>query len=168
MKASATLPYPALLLDTNVWLNNAFSHRCGHAAASELVMFAAKKDVPLLYAPHSLKDVFYLAELEIKRAQRQLGNPTEQERAAARELAWGIIGNIQELACAVGCDESDVWLSSKLKSVHGDFEDNLLLVAAARAQGCYLVTEDERLRAHAHVPCANAATMLRLLENNLA
>ena len=38
-----------------------------------------------------------------------------------------------------------------MRSVHGDFEDNLVLAAAERANATYLVTNDEQLIKHAPV-----------------
>lgn len=46
-----------------------------------------------------------------------------------------------------------------MKSVHNDFEDNLILAAARRADVDFLVTEDKKLIVHANVVAKNIEDM---------
>lgn len=102
----------------------------------------------LLYPVHIIPDVFYLAFIDAKRLLRGQGSD-ELVAKAARSTAWEYVNGMQEIATAVGADNSDVWLASKWESLHGDIEDNLVLAAAKRAQADYVVTSDRQLLSHA-------------------
>lgn len=135
-----------ILLDTNIWLDNYIDSRPGSAAARDVLAHARACNIQLLYAVTTIRDVFYLVASNFKRALRDEGIPIgEAEATVARQLGWSCIENMRALACAVGADESDVWLASKYRSLHGDFEDDLILAAAQRASVDALVTNDVRL-----------------------
>ena len=102
----------------------------------------------LLYPVHIIPDVFYLAFIDVKRLLCGQGSD-ELVAKAARSTAWEYVNGMQEIATAVGADNSDVWLASKWESLHGDIEDNLVLAAAKRAQADYVVTSDRQLWSHA-------------------
>ena len=102
----------------------------------------------LLYPVHIIPDVFYLAFIDVKRLLCGQGSD-ELVAKAARSTAWEYVNGMQEIATAVGADNSDVWLASKWESLHGDIEDNLVLAAAKRAQADYVVTSDRKLLSHA-------------------
>ena len=102
----------------------------------------------LLYPVHIIPDVFYLAFIDVKRLLCGQGSD-ELVAKAARSTAWEYVNGMQEIATAVGADNSDVWLASKWESLHGDIEDNLVLAAAKRAQADYVVTSDRQLLSHA-------------------
>lgn len=137
-----------LLLDTNVWLDAFLPERVPKSAAQKLIALALRRNVELLYPVHIVPDVFYLAFIDIKRLLRGQG-PDELIAQAARTTAWEYVNGMREVASAVGADNSDVWLASKLEALHGDIEDNLVLAAAKRARADYLVTSDRRLLSHA-------------------
>jgi predicted nucleic acid-binding protein len=51
-----------------------------------------------------------------------------------------------------------------LRTVHADFEDNLLLAVAKKCRADVLVTEDAALRAHAPLRTASIEEAIALLE----
>lgn len=165
---SPSFTIQALLLDTNIWLDNYNATRPHSEDARELINYAIAHDIPLLYSPLSLKDVFFITTLTLKRQLRDACSTdsaiSESHAQAAKEFAWGCVSNMQEIATAVGLDESDIWLAKKYQSVHDDLEDDLILAAANRAARCYLVTEDERLRNNAPIPALSSKAMLSLLK----
>ena len=61
-KGVAVSAAPKLLVDTNVWLDGLLPRRPGHEAARKFFDFAGQREVPLLYAATTAKDVFFLAE----------------------------------------------------------------------------------------------------------
>jgi predicted nucleic acid-binding protein len=67
---------------------------------------------------------------------------------------------MRDFATAVGVDEADLWLASKYRSVSSDFEDNVLIAAAQRANADYLVTWDAALL---RTPIVRTATPLEML-----
>ena len=156
-----------LLLDTNVWVDFFEGARAGHAAARRLIERAGERGASLLYAASSAKDVFYLVACAVKADCRRAsgGSLTHEQTFAATELAWGCLDNMAELATAIGCDQSDVWLARKRKRLHHDFEDNLVLSAAERAHVDLLVTNDDQMRRHAPVAAMGVADALAYLES---
>lgn len=70
-----------------------------------------------------------------------------------------------EIATAVGCDQSDVWLARKRRRLHGDFEDNLVLSAADRAKADLFVTNDEQLLRHAPVAAMGVRDAVAYLQS---
>lgn len=142
----------SLFLDSNVWLDYFVSKRPGHEDAVRLIGKACEKDIALLCTSAVLKDVFYLLGALYKREERALsGSLSHAAAAAVDEAIWGCIRSLSEMATVVGSDAVDVWIALKLRAVHGDFEDDLVIAAAQRAKATYLVTSDERLIRHAPV-----------------
>lgn len=154
-----------LLLDTNVWLDSYLPNRARKEVATALISFAYERSLPLLYPAVALKDVFYLTAAAVKYdIRQQKGELTSCDAAAAAEIAWACVNNMREIATAVGADESDAWLACKLRSVHADLEDNLVIAAAQRANATYLVTNDEALIKHAPVAALTPSDALAMLQ----
>ena len=77
---------------------------------------------------------------------------------AATSTAWACVEHMAELAMVVPCDHTDVWMATKLRKLHSDYEDNLVIAAALRGKADLLVTYDKQLRAHATVAVADPAS----------
>lgn len=118
----------------------------------------------LVYPAGSAKDVFYVLAHEFRRmAVAANGELGEAEAVAVREVVWGCVDNMCELATAVGVDEADVWLARKQRKLTDDLEDNLVLAAARRARADYLVTGDRALIQHSTVAALTPEDMLAVL-----
>ena len=153
-----------LLLDTNVWLDYLMPDRAGHSEAFRLVDFAARTEMPLLIAAHSLKDLYYLFWQIGKARNRDEGKLTpEAASESAREAAWAATALIAEHATVIGSDASDAWLALKLKGAHLDYEDDLVIAAALRAEPRFLVTSDRTLIAHSPVATVTPGDALHYL-----
>lgn len=162
MSASGT----KLLVDTNVWLDVLLPQRTGHAPARELFDFAIQRDIPLLYAATSAKDVFFLTSGILKQeAHRRETLLSEACYKAIAQIAWQCLESMAEVGFAVGCDESDLWLARKHQSIHGDFEDDLIIAAALRADANFVVTRDKSFLAHCPVAALCPADMLAYLRS---
>ena len=158
-----------LLLDTNVWLDYYLPWRSGYTAARQLIVSAFEQNQTLAYAVPSIKDVFYITAAEHKRAERAaVGTLSASAAQAATVAAWGCVNNMQEIACAVSLDHTDVWTASKQRILHGDFEDDLIIAAALRGRVDYLVTNDEELLRHCPAAALNVSDMCKLLEMRLS
>lgn len=70
---------------------------------------------------------------------------------AATSLAWDCLDVLSQLATPVPCDLSDIWMASKQRNLHSDYEDDLIIAAAMRSQADLLVTNDVKLCSHAPV-----------------
>lgn len=154
-----------LLLDTNVWLDYFLGWRDMSPTSRRLVELALNQDCTLAYAVSSVKDVYYIVASEHKRLERAAeGSLGKGAVAAANAAAWGCVNALQEMACAVPLDHTDVWMASKQRVLHADFEDDLFIAAALRAKADYLVTNDERLLRHCPVAALDARDMVALLQ----
>lgn len=139
----------SFLLDTCIWLDAFNARHPGSKDANTLIDSALARHTPLLYAMTSLKDVFYIIGLELKRAERaKRGTITKSAAAAIKEVAWGCVQNMLESGTPIALDYSDAWLAMKLKPLHDDLEDDLLIAALKRANAHYLVTTDQQLITH--------------------
>ena len=155
-----------LLLDTNVWISYYLGSRKDSVLAKRLLNLAVENDVQLAYAVTTAKDLFYLLAADCKRTFRaERGELTEDAAAAANELAWACVHHLSELAIAVPCDHTDVWMAHRQRRLHGDFEDDLVIAAAMRAKADLLVTSDESLLRHAPVAAVDVPDAIKYLED---
>ena len=159
-----------LLVDTNVWLDYFLARTPGHREAAELVGAAAGSEAVALYTSSlSTKDIAYLLERDMKAGARAAGvEVTEQVAAAAREAAWGCVRLVTERSLIVPVGHSEVLQAFALKAAHDDFEDDLLLGSAYRAEVDYVVTYDARLAQRSPVPCASVGEALEIVRRALA
>ncbi len=153
-------------IDTNVWLDYFIASRRGHAAAVAFIKLALREGVALLYTVATSKDLYFLVEREAKRLLREQHGAalSEQDAHVARDTAWDALLAMRSLACAVGCDEADVELACKHRALHSDYEDDLLIAAALRADAMALVTGDEQLLRHCPVAAMDATDARSWLE----
>ena len=154
-----------LLLDTNVWIDYFSPWRQGHELACALLATSVEHGIDLLFAVSSSKDVYYQVQMSYKLlAKRCDGALTEERAVAARETAWGCVRWMGEVANPVGCDMSDMWLAQKHKTIHADYEDDLVIAAAIRSKATQLVTNDRSLIIHAPVSALSVEGALAYVE----
>lgn len=153
-----------LVVDTNIWLDAFFGWREGHADADRLIAYACEHGIKLAFAVTTVKDVFYLASSDLKwHARQEHGELTDSMALACTETAWAIVSNMCEIGVPIGVDIADVWLAHKLRPVHNDLEDNLVIAAAERSDASCIVTSDRQLLANPHVHALTASQMLEHL-----
>ena len=154
-----------VLCDTGVWLDYFLGNRVRHEMACRLVDTCEREGVSLLVSPASLNDFYHLCQLELRQATlKATGAITEEQAAAAHDVAWADLENLSEIATVVTADASDVWLARTHRYVHGDFEDDLVVAAAQRAKADYLITNDEQLLRHAPVAALSVEDAVKVLE----
>lgn len=154
-----------LLLDTNVWIENYLGERSDLTESRQLIDFCLDRQIALLVSIPSLKDIYYDISRYLKAKARNEGvEVTEAFAASAEQLAWSSIRNLMEQATAVPVDLSDLWEARCFYELHHDFEDDLVLAAARRANADFLVTSDKKLLTKAIVPTLSPADMLTLLK----
>lgn len=152
-----------IVVDTNVWMDYLIGERKGNKAALEFFIEAARLEAPLVIAPHSMSDVFFLFQQHLKAKNRLDGKlPPERAAATARLAAWAAVDFIMEMATVGPSDHMDALMASKHRGLHGDYEDNLVISCAMRTDARLLVTNDEKLIKHSPVPtlCAEDARKL--------
>lgn len=146
-----------IVVDTNIWMDYLFGHRAGNEAARRFLVRAKQEDVSLVVAPHSLSDVFFLVRSELKMGDDlEWSDGPAADSASARSAAWSVVDFILQLATVGPSDHMDALKAYGRRSVHGDYEDNLVVSCAERCKARLLVTNDEKLIKHASVPAMTA------------
>lgn len=143
----------SIVLDTCILLDNYLGERNSASHSRELIDFCLDEGIALLYSASSVGNVAYVIEQTLKAQARKSEVLIDEDiSAAVKCAAFACIDNLQQIATAVGVDDSDIWLARKYEKLHEDIEDNLVLAAVERAKADFLVTNDEKLIRHA--PCA--------------
>lgn len=129
-----------VMLDTNVLLGYYLGREPGCKAATELLSILYQRETVPYASSLSLKDLFYLLSMTLKRMARQgTGGPlSESDAAAARRIAWTCVR----------------------KTIGGCLQ----FAAAREVKVDYLVTSDENLVLHAPVACLAPKDALKILE----
>ncbi|MDO4404696.1 MAG: PIN domain-containing protein [Atopobiaceae bacterium] len=154
-----------VLIDTNVWIDKYLMDRKLSGVSKSLLTLCIDDDIAVLYPLRSLHDVFWQVARDVERWVRQsYGDVSEQWAHVVNERAWDCINNMMEVGTPVGADGSDVWVAQHLREIHPDFEDNMVLAAAERAQVDYLVTSDTKLIQKATVAALTPQDMLVVLK----
>ena len=155
----------AVVVDVNVWLDYLFGNRPGNKAACRFFTCAAQRGISLVIPPHSLSNLFYLVQSELKRANREDGKQTPQRAAeTAKATAWSVVDFVMDMATVGPSDQADALIASKYRGVHGDYEDNLVIACTQRTKARLLVTNDEKLIMHSPVTAMRAEDAARILE----
>ena len=142
------------LLDTNVWLDYFLDRSALHERAVDFVCAAVAGDAALLTALPSVKDCYFLVQLELKRMERAAnGSISESAASAINAVAWSCVSSMRKLSLIVPSAENDMIEALIMRDLHQDFEDNLVAAAALHAKADYLVSSDKQLIAHQPVPC---------------
>ncbi|WP_283169803.1 type II toxin-antitoxin system VapC family toxin [Curtanaerobium respiraculi] len=155
-----------LVFDTNVWLDIFLSSRSGHASSLAAFDVAAAQGSMVLCSFSSLKDTYCLVRSILKRQARDEGELTEADALAIDRIAWSCVDYMIQHANPIGADLSGAWIASKLRSMHGDFGDDLVIAAVQRAKADYLVTNDEKLLSHAPVAAISVSDAFSLLNSH--
>ena len=154
-----------VVVDTNVWLDYLFGARPGNKAAMYMLSQARRIDASLVIPPHCLSTVFFLFQQELKAKNRKDGKLSpEQAALSAREAAWSAVDLIMEFAAVGPSDHADALMAVKHRSLHGDFEDNLVISCAMRTNARLLVTNDVKLLRHSPIAAMNAKDAGKLFE----
>ena len=155
---------PALLLDTNVWVDLQLPGENSDDVRS-FFHAAWRHEARLGIAAHSLKDVFTIIERRIKQLENnERKMDPEHAGPAARAAAWAAVGHIIERAEVVGSDYMDAHLAVKDRVFHDFYEDNLVVSAARRMEADLLVTSDRSLLKHAPVASLTPARAVEWME----
>lgn len=153
-----------IVVDTNVWLDYLLGYRSNHQSAKAFIVEARRQDLPLVIPAHSMKDIFFLVQQQLKAANRIDGKQSPEAAAqSARAVAWASVDLIMELAAVGPSDQGDAWIASRQRNVHDDYEDNLVVACAMHLDARLLVTNDKLLIKHASVPALDAQHALQLI-----
>ena len=154
----------SLFLDTNVWISYVLAQEPYAQAVHRLVELAGKNGVTLVYAPSTLKDVFYIVPRSLRRDAIAAG--TYEEGISFKPAAWGCVKKITEIAVAAPQSLVECELAYSLRNIHYDYEDNLVFAAAETCNADYVVTTDEAFLKHYAPACITPEQAAHLIEVN--
>ena len=153
-----------ILLDTNVFVDYYLGREPGCSACTSIIDLAYDKHV-LYAAALTLKDTYYLVGATLKRLQRvEQGALSQSDAQACNQIAWSCVRHAMDVVTVVNTGRKECLDAFVLRSVHDDFEDNLIAASARSAQADFIVTGDERLLAHSPVAALAPQDMVRLLQ----
>lgn len=154
-----------LILDTNVILDCYFPDRSTASQSISAVDAAIAHGATLLYTAAQAKDIFFLSGHILKSLEKaENGKLSDDSAKAINCICWDMLENLDSFAAVIRADGADAWLARKYRAVHSDFEDNLVVAAAVRANADFVVTNDEQLLKHAPVATITPAGLIRLLD----
>ena len=153
-----------ILLDTNVLVDYYLGREPGCSACTHIINHAYGTH-ELYVAALSLKDVYYLVASTLKRMQRaERGVLAEADAKACNEIAWSCIRHARGFVLVANTASKEFLDAFVLRSLHDDFEDNLVAASARSVQADFIVTGDERLLSHSPVAAVLPQDMVKLLE----
>ena len=158
-----------IVLDTNVAVDYLMGREPGCSECAQLLLMHAACQHAVYVSSLSLKDAYYLVGMQLKRMERLASGALDEGKArAANEIAWTCVTSLvnNTLILPVGRVESLQALT--YRTVHADFEDDLIVAAARSINADFLVTNDAALLRHAPIACLSSSDMLALLREECA
>ena len=154
----------SFLVDSNVWLDAFIDRSVMHEDANGFLKRAYESGTALYTAIETTKDVYYLLSCELKRMQRaECGTVTEPFANAVNEAAWSCLSVMRRISTVVAADAHDMIEATVMRSDHEDYEDNLIIAAAQRAQVSHIVSSDKALQKHSPIPCIGIREALEIM-----
>lgn len=158
-----------IMLDTNVIVDYLMGRKPGCTDCAKLIASHKACETAVYVSTLTLKDAFYLVSMQLKRMERQAsGELSEGMAHAANEVAWACVRQLIESILVVPTGRAESLQALVLRSVHEDFEDDLLVATALSANVDFLVSNDEALVKHAPIACLTSHDAIALLESERA
>ena len=130
------------LIDTNVWIDYFMASEPHCQTILSFFEMVDQRGGTLLYAPTTLKDVFFLIPRILRREAVASGQLEETSFAPA---AWACVRTMTEIAVAAPLSLTECDLAWTLRATHGNLEDNLVIAAAETCNADYIVTYDRAM-----------------------
>ncbi|MEG0323780.1 MAG: PIN domain-containing protein [Raoultibacter sp.] len=153
------------MFDTNVWLDYHCARDGEDKTAHTLLDTLLSRSHQLYVTPMILKDVYYLIGSILKQEFRVSEQSVSTGTAGAiNEIAWGCVRQMLAVAEVAGVGPQNCVQAVSLRTVHEDFEDNLILACAQASSIDYFITSDKRLLKHAAITCISPKEMLSIMK----
>ena len=148
------------LVDTNVWIDYFMASEPHYREILSFFEAVDQHGGTLLYAPTTLKDVFFLIPRILRREAIATGEIEETSFAPA---AWACVRTMTEIAVAAPLSLPECDLAWMLRTTHGDLEDNLVIAAAETCNADYVVSYDRAMLEHFSPACITPEQADKLL-----
>lgn len=158
----------SIIVDTNVLVDYYLGREPGSTALARMLELCLGTHA-LHVSPLSLKDVYYLVGTILKRQARQdHGTLSEPNARACGDIAWSCVQHATKTFIVTSIGATECLDAFVCRSLHEDFEDDLVLAAARSIRADFLVTSDEKLIQHSPVAALTPAAMTSLLSSEQA
>lgn len=153
------------MVDTNVALNYALGNEITVDEIRRFLDTCVDKDVDVLLAATSLKDMFYIMPRVYRRqlSRNNAGLSQRELDSRIRDASWQAVRDAMMLYGIVSVDQDVCEDAMELRRHHPDFEDNLVMAAADTVLAKYVVTYDEQLIDHFPGMCMTPKQVLAWL-----
>jgi len=148
------------LVDTNVWIDYFMASEPHYEVVLDFFEAVDKRGGTLLYAPTTLKDVFYLVPRILRRTALTANQLDETSYVPA---AWACVRSMTEIAVAAPLSLPECDLAWMLRNTHADLEDNLVVAAAETCNADYVVSYDRAMLEHFSPACITPEQACKLL-----
>ena len=148
------------LVDTNVWIDYFMASEPHYKAVLSFFEAVDQRGGTLLYAPTTLKDVFFLIPRILRREATASG---ELEEVSFDPAAWTCVRTMTEIAVAAPLSLPECDLAWMLRTTHGDLEDNLVIAAAETCNADYVISYDRAMLEHFSPACITPEQANKLL-----
>ena len=153
-----------ILFDTNALVDFLLGREPGCSACKQIIAMCDDGRHALYAASPSVKDAYYLVRSGLKRAERaETGSVGDMQANAIAEVAWACAQQLIRTFLVVPVGRGECLDALTMRVLHDDFEDDLVLAAARKAEVDFLVTSDQNLMKHAPVACLAPADLAALL-----
>ena len=148
------------LVDTNVWIYYLMASEPHYEEILRFFEAVDQRGGTLLFAPTTLKDVFFLIPRILRREALAAGQP---EETSFTPVAWACVRTMTEIAVAAPLALPECDLAWMLRTRHGDLEDNLVIAAAETCNADYVVSYDRDMLEHFSPACITPEQANQLL-----
>ena len=152
------------LVDTNVWIDYFMASEPYYEAVLSFFEAVDRCGGTLLFAPTTLKDVFFLVPRILRREALAAG---QLEETSFGPVAWACVQTMTEIAAAAPLSLPECDLAWMLRARHKDLEDNLVIAAAETCNADYVVSYDRELIEHFSPACITPEQANNLLSIHL-
>ena len=149
-----------LLADTSVWIAYFLGEEGRRNTVCDLFEQVVRGGGTILYAPTSLKDVFYIVPRRMRRDAIAAGHGVEG--VSFVPAAWACVRTMTEIACAATQSLAECDLAWMLRNSHDDLEDNLIMAAVETCGADCVATYDRELLDRFAPACATPEQLLRM------
>ena len=148
------------LVDTNVWIYYLMASEPHYEEILRFFEAVDQRGGTPLFAPTTLKDVFFLIPRILRREALAAGQP---EEISFTPVAWACVRTMTEIAVAAPLALPECDLAWMLRTRHGDLEDNLVIAAAETCNANYVVSYDRDMLEHFSPTCITPEQANQLL-----
>lgn len=157
-----------VLLDTNIWVDYYLGRPSGEASRKAMKLLLLS-DWQVSAAVVSTQDTFYLIKAYLKNETRKAGQQeiTDSQGSSIDEIAWKSLEHMASVAHLVGADVAECKRAIKLRSLHFDYEDNLIVASAEAAGIDLLITRDKKLQKNSPIKTLSPEALCDELEKDI-